>query len=1149
MKANQTKTTAAGPAKKPAPFFNKEAGHYFQPIQTKLTVNEPGDPMEKEADAMADRVVQKMDKGSISRKPIFESKNEEGVQRQSDGAAGGGGVPASVQQGLAAGKGGGSALPEATRHEMENTMGADLSGVRLHHDGKANQMSKDLGAQAFTHGKDIYFNQGKYSPGSKEGKHLLAHELTHTVQQDAVRRAPAIQRVAGGKGGDGGGGGKGKGKAGDPTFAKDTITFETLYLPHLKSRNTDKIGEPLTRKAGYVREASYVNKAATPGKASLDDSSKKAQASLWKSTIKKSIGDQIKKLLEVAEKGGAYDSKSSAYFLIAKTRDVSLIGTEASITDASLIPVWNAEMKASAYDVDHIKELQLGGTNAFNNMELLNFSANRASGSQINTNITSMVATFLGSPAGQAVVTPGDDNPKPKFKEMPDPDKAMASFDIVFSHVQYNDKKANFSKGTQGEDYWSADQIIAGKHLQGFRAMKPEEVTKAKGSKDDPVIYTAKAGGRGLHVKQFNMAPVLSGAKYDDTENGNQKGTLSLNIKPPNMTAQQVNVPVYRMPGIIYGGSIKRQGEEEAGGLETILKNLEFGGLSPVEVEMADLDPNKGLVMRGVIHPTLEVIKGVDLDFYVEGKEFGISKTLTAGDFKVPSPFRINSALLTIGAGTNGVFADGLVSFEIKDLGQGEIRGKVGSGNFGIEGHFDFDKKLVKSGARVSVSYDNKAGWAIKGKLGLGDNIKGIKSGEIEVGYAGGIFTATGTAVPSIKGMKEVSLRIQVGPDVTEIEGDVSVDKMPGIKSGEGHLKIVKAGDNFSFSGSGKITPDIPKLSTEIDFSFHDDVFTVDATLEYANDRLSGKLHVGITNQDVDDQGNPKKGQGKGQFTVYGGGQLTLKVTDSITAMAGVNLLPDGQIEMKGGISLPGKFQVVPPILDIQDKDIITFPEISIPLFGIPLGVTTIGLEATIDPKLTASVQLGPGSLTNVGAEIDYNPSEPENMSITGSADFEFIASAGITAGVDFAVGISAGIASIKGGVNLSAYINAAAEQPVFHTDIKYSPKTGFELNGDVKAMVKAILGFKGTLFVEGSAGVWPLKIHKRWEHELFKKEIDTGLEIGFEFPFDYKDGKANASWDNLKFKYPTFDENFLHRVKAAVIDPVKKEIFGDDDD
>jgi len=79
--------------------------------------------------------------------------------------------------------GSGSKMDTKTRTEMEQGFGANFSNVRIHTDSTAVQMNKDMGAQAFTHGNDVYFNEGKYNPNSSQGKHLLAHELTHTVQQ------------------------------------------------------------------------------------------------------------------------------------------------------------------------------------------------------------------------------------------------------------------------------------------------------------------------------------------------------------------------------------------------------------------------------------------------------------------------------------------------------------------------------------------------------------------------------------------------------------------------------------------------------------------------------------------------------------------------------------------------------------------------------------------------------------------------------------------------------------------------------------------------------------------------------------------------------------------------------------------------------
>lgn len=91
------------------------------------------------------------------------------------------------EQSLSSSKGAGSALPGDTRQFMESRFNADFSGVRIHTGNHAESMSSQIHAQAFTHGNDIYFNSGKYSPTTGQGSTLLAHELTHTIQQGASK--------------------------------------------------------------------------------------------------------------------------------------------------------------------------------------------------------------------------------------------------------------------------------------------------------------------------------------------------------------------------------------------------------------------------------------------------------------------------------------------------------------------------------------------------------------------------------------------------------------------------------------------------------------------------------------------------------------------------------------------------------------------------------------------------------------------------------------------------------------------------------------------------------------------------------------------------------------------------------------------------
>lgn len=89
----------------------------------------------------------------------------------------------SLESRLSAQKGSGSPLSNEVRTFMEPRFGVDFSQVKIHADSEAVQMNRELNAQAFAHGRDIYFGAGKYNPSLSEGKRLLAHELTHVVQQ------------------------------------------------------------------------------------------------------------------------------------------------------------------------------------------------------------------------------------------------------------------------------------------------------------------------------------------------------------------------------------------------------------------------------------------------------------------------------------------------------------------------------------------------------------------------------------------------------------------------------------------------------------------------------------------------------------------------------------------------------------------------------------------------------------------------------------------------------------------------------------------------------------------------------------------------------------------------------------------------------
>lgn len=177
---------------------------FFKPvIQKKLSVGSANDSYEVEADQVADKVMKMSEPASnithsgalvqrkcahceqeekLQMKPLAESISPL-IQRSSPESGRESHAPNHVENQINSSKGSGNSMDKGTKNFMESRFGTDFSNVKIHTGSDAVQMSRELGAQAFVVGNDIYFNEGKYNPNSDSGKHLLAHELTHTVQQ------------------------------------------------------------------------------------------------------------------------------------------------------------------------------------------------------------------------------------------------------------------------------------------------------------------------------------------------------------------------------------------------------------------------------------------------------------------------------------------------------------------------------------------------------------------------------------------------------------------------------------------------------------------------------------------------------------------------------------------------------------------------------------------------------------------------------------------------------------------------------------------------------------------------------------------------------------------------------------------------------
>ncbi len=160
-------------------------------LQPKLTISQPGDPYEQEADRVAEQVM-RMPVPTVQRQcaactaggtPCPACQEESVTISRKAGSSAGHEAPASVPSVLASA---GSPLSESTRAFFEPRFGQDLSHVRVHNDAAAQRSAQEVSALAYTVGSHIAFDAGRYAPQSAEGQRLLAHELTHVVQQSPM---------------------------------------------------------------------------------------------------------------------------------------------------------------------------------------------------------------------------------------------------------------------------------------------------------------------------------------------------------------------------------------------------------------------------------------------------------------------------------------------------------------------------------------------------------------------------------------------------------------------------------------------------------------------------------------------------------------------------------------------------------------------------------------------------------------------------------------------------------------------------------------------------------------------------------------------------------------------------------------------------
>lgn len=1041
--------------------------------------------------------------------------------------------------------GSGTALPPAVQQDMGQKIGADFSGVRLHTDPQASSMSSALGAQAFTHGNDIYFNKDKYQPESSQGKHLLAHELTHTVQQGAapVQRMPFVQM---------------EGEAetapvqsspGQPSTGmvnntNHTITYSNIPVTAFKTTGGREVlyqQHRLRRKKNYSGSRVGVN-----------------QRDIWRREIDSTEIRRI--LLEKYNQANAVEtSRSGSHniyaFKIRNSNTTYLTGTLENVVREATIPKWDIRGRTPKhFQVDHIVEMQISGfpedtsVNRIDNLELLESNSNVNSGDIIRESVESKVRQSLRQQDSLAMIEAALPRINEASREEDKIRQIKNNFDLIF-----NDFSAGGGPRRVGTDkYWIRSQIEQGAHLEHIIPINMSEL----GSEGQMLVFPRKYyqvgklfswNGRtnspsGRERNWFSPWVISSKTFYNDP-NSEVLGHLVLEFpsEDPLIRATGGTVEIKKLPGAQFAGYVENV-EGEAAARNSIISagNIAAKQFSPVEINSVEYE-EAGVRIIGKVFPSIPFIQNSQLDLLFENGNIQISKTFLSTDFSLPSPFELRQTSLSLFASSRRGFGiQGLVNFGIHGVGEGHIGAAASSsGGFELEGAFNFDSELFDP-AEINVEYKNEI-WSIGGTIGIPeDKIRGVKNATITATYSENNFAAEGEAELDIPGIERGTMEITYGDAGFSIGGSFALSgDVPGITGGSVEARVSKApGDTeYLVFVLGTAVPDIPGINSTLTVTYDNGALTIEGSADYRRGMLSGRINVGATNRAIDEEGRPA-GEPNDVILVYGGGSLTLQLTPWLAATAAVQFLPNGEIEVVARLE-SDEYEIFRR-REIN-HNLFRAPTIEIPLFAIPLGPRSIGLVAQIGGGLDFTAGFGPGALQNMSAEIIYNPARENETTLNGHGEFVIPADAGLTLRGDISLGVSAGIASLTGGIELEGSLGLEGEA-LSSVDVNWSPMTGLTIDALGRITVNPQFTFEINAFARASLGIGWFSISETWRHNLASFEWGPDIQFGIIFPINYHEGEPfNLSFDDIQVIYPDLD---VVNMATGLARDIKDDIF-----
>ena len=709
-------------------------------------------------------------------------------------------------------------------------------------------------------------------------------------------------------------------------------------------------------------------------------------------------------------------------------------------------------------EIDHMQELQVGGTNAGDNLQVLDKVDNASSGGLIQQQLRQLAQAAF-SDAQTAL-----DGKRPKRVSLSFAGVTMQGAPTCGVCCQLAQRFVDPSI-TAGSAKPSVEVllVVLGK---SFTLKLPADKSKsiALTGENAAVVTSIK----GLTLLSYERDP--KGKGHDRIRA--QMGDKTINAKPGTKST-------VLMMSIGPDGTL----QPPKGKLPAPIK-AEFDKLSPITFTSLSVEA-EGVSATGTIKPSLPLLPVLDVVLDPQG--FRVGKALDPA--KLKPPFQ----------GVKVTEASLMMSLAPAFKPVGTLA-------------FEFGGARKVADLKLTASADD-AGLVLKGELLL--YIPGVDQAKGQVLYQAGQWSggahveASQLKMPFVKG-GAIDVSLKAGQ--LDAGGRVTLE-LPG--KNEATLALFYRQNKWIFQGRGRIATRSKYLqpidasllvegdllvatgTTGISFSGLDG--TVDATYEHraGKEKVHGKGQIKIN-----------KGRAKGDISVelHANGQLTGKgslayeIKKDMVAKASIIVDEQQRITFDGELSFPDQ-QLFPRFPKDETPRSIFSASGSIPIPGASIG--PIGLKVELYGGLGYHYHVGPGVLTGIRATVKFSPFEPDpDFAFSMTAKASIPAGGGITGTVGANVVIDAYIAKVGGGLSVEAHAGLKGKAELGGTIAYSKDRFSVDASAYVGGSVELGAALKANVFAE--AGVWRFKVRTEKSWTLKEATFDTGLTLGVRLPLHY---------------------------------------------